>query len=76
MDEVLALLNTSIPIWFLVVWLFVLNPAIEALPEPTPTSSPFYGWFYKFANTASGNFQEAMRHKIPNGNGKDKPNVG
>lgn len=59
------MLTTQIPIWVLLAWLFVVNPAIEALPEPKETWSPFYTWFYKFANTASGNFQEAMKHKLP-----------
>ena len=65
MDSIVGLLNTSIPIWVLAVWLFLLNPAIEALPEPKETSSPFYGWFYKFSNLVSGSFQEALKHKIP-----------
>lgn len=65
MDELTGLLTTSIPVWVLAVWLFVVNPAVEALPEPQPQWSPFYLWFYKFANTASGNFQEALKHKMP-----------
>ena len=70
MDELFGLLNTSIPIWIVVVWWLVLNPAIEALPEPMPNGNQFYLWFYKFANTASGNFQEAMRHKLPTKGGQ------
>lgn len=61
--DIIGLLGTGVPLWLMCIWLFLLNPAIEALSEPTAESSPQYVWFYKFANTLAGNFQEAMKHK-------------
>lgn len=55
--------------WILVVIFWLISNAVNALPVPLPTSSVFYGWFFKFANGFMGSVTRALAGKIPNGNG-------
>lgn len=41
---------------------YVFSAAVSSLPVPKATSSPYYEWLYKFANTLSANVT-ALRGK-------------
>lgn len=43
---------------------WTLSAAIGALPAPTKDSSPFYGWFFRFANIISANLLRAYSTAI------------
>lgn len=62
--------------WVLVVSYWLTSNAIGALPSPTAGSSPFYAWFFKFANGFAANLSRAAAGKIPGTNGFTKPNGG
>ncbi len=55
--------------WVLLIVYYALSNAVSALPLPTATSSPFYGWFFKFANGFAANISRATASKIPGVNG-------
>jgi hypothetical protein len=56
------LLNYQIPLWGLGLYL-VASAAIGALEAPTPTSSQFYRWFFKFSNLLAANVTRAFSAK-------------
>lgn len=52
--------------WLLCVAYWTISNAIGALPLPTSSSSPFYAWFFKFANGFAANLSRAVAgSKIP-----------
>jgi len=51
--------------WVLVAGYWFFTASIGALPMPDTTSSEFYGWFFKMANTFAANLSRAAAGKIP-----------
>ena len=60
--DILSLLQYGVPLWVLILY-YLLMAAINALPKPTEGNSPFYHWFFVFANifAASLNRMAAAR---------------
>jgi hypothetical protein len=64
LDHVGQLLGDPV-LWGLFVAYWLVSNAIGALPAPSDTASPFYAWFFKFANGFAANLSRAAAGKIP-----------
>jgi hypothetical protein len=64
MNEFIGLLGNW-HFWVLVVGYWFLTASIGALQMPDTTSSKFYSWFFKMANTFAANVSRAAAGKIP-----------
>lgn len=51
--------------WLLVGMYWIFNAAVGAMPTPTDTAGPWYGFAYKFLHTLAGNVTNAFGAKVP-----------
>lgn len=65
------LFTIPIPLWALIAYI-VFMCAVQSLPRPKETSSPFYIWAYGFLNLLSANwklfFDPTNKGKLAAGN--------
>lgn len=45
--------------------LWIISAAVSSMPDPKPTSSDGYVWFYKFSHTIAGNLTQTFGPRIP-----------
>jgi hypothetical protein len=53
------------PIWDTIIIFWIFSAAVNAMPEPTSTSSGFYSWVYVFLTVLLGHVSDAI-HRRPN----------
>jgi hypothetical protein len=50
-------------IWDTIVIFWIFSAAVNALPEPTETSSGFYHWIYVFLTVLLGHVSDAVNRR-------------
>jgi hypothetical protein len=51
------------PIWDTIIIFWVISAAVNALPEPSETSSGWYRWVYTFLTTLVGHLHDAINQR-------------
>lgn len=59
MDELIGVISGHLGVEdiLIVATFWIFNAAIQSMPEPLPTSSRGYVWFFNFAHTIGGNIK-------------------
>jgi len=51
------------PIWDTIIIFWIISAAVNALPEPSETSSSWYRWTYTFLTTLVGHLHDAINQR-------------